>query len=186
MNEHVMRVLFGAQKQSLRQNVAIANFVEEYLGCDDMDLHSESAVVNSIITEIALLSQQESIDYVSDKLFLQYILGMEGYQAMVQNIPGVVESHAVGENGKVVFSFKPQEESASTWSEDKINIARKAQEECDRYKHADTMDSLSAEDEAWALIKQILECCPPERRAHLPADDALAAILLSKSYWAAN
>ena len=75
MNENLMRVLFGAQKQSLKQNVAICNFVEEFL--DISEGMSESEIVNRITAELNDLKKEAAnIEewYLSDKLFLQHTI----------------------------------------------------------------------------------------------------------------
>ena len=50
MNNCIKKVLFGNQKQSLRQNVAIVNFVEEYLTSSDQpySLNTEEQVCQAI------------------------------------------------------------------------------------------------------------------------------------------
>ena len=76
MNENLMRVLFGAQKQSLKQNVAICNFVEEFL--DISEGMSESEIVNRITAELNDLKKEAAnieVWYLSDKRYPSAITG---------------------------------------------------------------------------------------------------------------
>ena len=100
MNENLMRVLFGAQKQSLKQNVAICNFVEEFH--DKSEGMSESEIVNRITAELNDLKKEAAnIEewYLSDKLFLQYMLGVNGCNAEMNGVSGTISATPFGENG---------------------------------------------------------------------------------------
>lgn len=183
MNENLMRVLFGAQKQSLKQNVAICNFVEEYL--DISEGMGESDIVKRITAELNDLKQEaSSIEewYLSDKLFLQYMLGVNGCNAVMKGITGTIIASPIGENGKMSFEFDCGDVNPAT--ED--NLVRSLLVERSKNSCDDTKKARSLEDEAYALIKEMMDACPPNERCHLPEDDALAAILFSKAYWAAR
>lgn len=183
MNENLMRVLFGAQKQSLKQNVAICNFVEEFL--DISEGMSESEIVNRITAELNDLKKEAAnIEewYLSDKLFLQYMLGVNGCNAVMKGVSGTISATPIGENGKMFFEFDCGEVDPET--DDKLVrslLVERSKNSCEDMKKV-----RSLEDEAYALIKEMLDACPPNERCHLPEDDALAAILFSKAYWAAR
>jgi len=190
MNNCIKKVLFGNQKQSLRQNVAIVNFVEEYLTSSDQpySLNTEEQVCQAIEREVNFLcNNKPEAWYISDKLFLQYILGMEGWNAISQNVPGQVLRHEVGENGKVVFTYCPMgEHSINEWSDERRKAALIARKENDSWNSVNKNKAASKEDEAWALVEKIIKSVPPARREQVPEDDALAAVVLSQEYWRVN
>ena len=190
MNECIKKVLFGNQKQSLRQNIAIVNFVEEYLSsaAQSYSLTTEERVCQAIEREVNFLCNNKPDQwFISDKLFLQYILGVEGWEAISHDVPGQVSRHDVGENGKVVFTYCPMgEQNIAEWSEDKRKAAFTARKENDSWNSEEKHKAASKEDEAWALVEKIVASVPPARREQVPEDDALAAVVLSQEYWRVN
>lgn len=183
MNECVKTVLFGGQKQSLRQNEAIVNFVTRYLmETGNSDVSSEGGVVKGIQTALEDLvcncMNGGKLDQIDEVLFLQYIVGMDAYEAIVSGVKGNIIYNTAGDKGKVVFDYIITDEFTASEQMMERNIACRENRENGNLKK-----SLDAEDEAWALINKIVNLCSPAERAELPADDALAAILLSKDYW---
>ena len=192
MNNCIKKILFGNQKQSLRQNIAIVNFIEDYLTSADSqyDLNTEEQVCQAIESEIEFLRNIGSADEwtVSEKLFSQYILGMEGWDAILHDVPGDVERHAVGENGKVVFTYRPLDVTGdvSAQTEETRSVALAAKKVNDSWSCEEKQEAASKEDEAWDLVEKIVNSVPPARREHVPEDDALAAVVLSQEYWRVN
>lgn len=192
MNNCIKKILFGNQKQSLRQNIAIVNFIEDYLTSADSqyDLNTEEQVCQAIESEIEFLRNIGSADEwtVSEKLFSQYILGMEGWDAILHDVPGDVERHAVGENGKVVFTYRPLDVAGdvSAQTEEAHSAALAAKKVNESWTCEEKREAASKEDEAWVLIEKIVNSVPPARREQVPEDDALAAIMLSQEYWRVN
>lgn len=187
MNQCIMKVLFGNQKQALRQNEALANFVEDYLKgskwCVE-PMSTEEVVTRCIKDTLHTLVTRDDEDVFSlaDHLFVQYTLGMEAWDAVMAGIPGVIESTYAGDSGKVVFSYIPNAEGAGEANLEIINKAREVSEKNNSSEHVKT---LSKGDAAWELIEKIIAMCPPSQRSELPDEDYLAAILLSESYWKA-
>lgn len=177
MNEYVMRVLFGAQKQALRQNEAVAVFVEDYIkaGTPHVVLDSCKQVREAISSELEFLCEGSQPELsLSDKLFIQYILGMEAYDLMRSGGRLAISSTEIGEHGKVKFSLHklPEfEEGAGIIYDEHVKATDRAKAQG------------SKEDEAWKLVEEMLSACPPAHREDLPDDDVLAAISMSKEYW---
>lgn len=188
MNEAIKKVLFGAQKQSLKQNEAIVNFIEDYFCANGVpSVNTEQRAIEAIVDNLNdIIKNVPEKWMIADKLFVEYVLGVNARQAIAAHVPGMIETHSVGENGKVVFSFSPQcAVDTDTWDEDKRKYAAATRCESDSWNDSSKRKALSGEEEAWKLIQEIIDACPPSQRAELPTDDALAAILLSKTYWSA-
>lgn len=192
MNNCIKTVLFGNQKQSLRQNIAVVNFIEDFLVTEDKQcvLNTEEQVCQAIERKIDFLCSLTSLTgwLDSEKLFLQYILGMEGWDAISHDIPGKVERHAVGKTGKVVFTYCPSDVH-DYWpvpTEEVRSAALAAKKVNDSWACEEKREAASKEDEAWALVEKIVNSVPPARREQVPEDDALAAVMLSQEYWRVN
>lgn len=173
MNKEIQTVLFGAQKQSLRQNVAIVNFVEHVIA-NEQGSNVEEKILNKLqsIYEAGATSNYDEAD-----LFLQYIVGVDAYEEIKAQTKGVFVSHSVGDNGKVVFDFVPSEEVEVTDRVKNLVDAQKVWDDGAGKKAA------TAEDSAYELVRKIVGMCPPGVREELPQDDVLAAVVLSQQYW---
>lgn len=183
MNENLMRVLFGAQKQSLKQNIAICNFVEEYLALNgDETVNQISSRIARELADLQKDAAENTEWYLSDKLFMQYMLGVNGCEAICKRVPGTITMTPIGENGKMSFEFDCGSVDPATENP----LERKLLVEKANNSSEDKIKARSLEDDAYALIKEMLDACPPNERVHLPEDDALAAILFSKAYWSAR
>lgn len=182
MNENIKKVLFGNQKQSLKQNEAIVNFVEEFLdGSDFSTLESTRESILSGLEHLATVAAEGTkLRRLEDKLFVEYILGVDGRAAMEGKDPCKLMWKPVGENGKIVFYVEP------TGSENLSDYSVRLSEEAKQLTSEQGEKAANKEDLAWELIQKILSVTPQAKRAELPKEDALAAILVSKEYWAVN
>lgn len=182
MNENIKKVLFGNQKQSLKQNEAIVNFVEEFLlGSDFSTLESTRESIMSGLEQLANRAAKEGkLSRLEDKLFVEYILGVDGRAAMEGKDPCKLMWKSVGDNGKIAFYVEP------TGSENLSDYSVRLAGEAKSITSEQGVKAANKEDLAWELIKKIMDMTPPAKRAELPKDDALAAILVSKEYWAVN
>lgn len=186
MNEHIMRVLFGAQKQAKRQNEAMVNFIEGYIeaGNSGLKLESDEDVKRVLRDELQYLSECPSEWGLSDKLFVQYLLGVEAAELMLGGVSGVIVGKEAGERGKYVFYYlgsnlpfhKPE-------PEEQRERSNRVFSEYERANDSSAMLRGLYEDDAWRLIEEILAEYPADMRAALPEDDALAAVWLSQDYW---
>lgn len=188
MNECIKRVLFGNQKQSLKQNEAIVNFVEDYLKAE----HGESVVlttedkVSARITESLQCFADGSLvetTVLTSKLFIQYTLGVEAWAAISAQVPGKIVKDENVVTGKVNFCYVPDVNLDLVLAPTALELAEKAREVGDYSNSAESHKARTGESVAWELIEKIIAMCPPSERSELPADDSLAAILLSQSYW---
>lgn len=178
MNKEIQTVLFGAQKQSLRQNVAIVNFVDHVIANEPGNT-TEEKILSKLKSLYEFYNTDSCIatDYDESDLFLQYVVGVDAYEVIKSKTKGVFVSHGVGDNGKVVFDFVPSEDAELNDTIAGLFESSKVWESGDGKKAA------SNEDKAYELVKKILSMCPPAMRAELPQDDVLAAVVLSEQYW---
>ena len=180
MNEYVKKVLFGAQRQASKQNEAIVDLVEHYVGKENCT--SEEKVVSGIMDKIAIVDKL-SHDVgnkltTADRVFITSILGKTGIAAIESGEDFDLRTEYVGTNGKVNFYLVPQ------GGESEVAMALKAEE--DRRNSDAHREAVSKEDYADELIRKILSVTPPAKRAELPEDDARAALCVSKEYWSVN
>lgn len=188
MNEAIKKVLFGNQKQSLKQNIAITNFVEDYL----VTSYPESALGDSeAVSTVISTALKELVDnppeqwMLTDKLFVEYTLGVEAFEAISKGVAGDIRGTFPGDSGKVVFSFVPTGMTGESTEDPLMEVASRAKAVADSYVSDAHEKAATAEDKAWDLVREIIAACPPSQRAELPEDDVLAAVLLSESYWRA-
>lgn len=186
MNKYIKQLMFGNQKQALRQNEAVANFIEGYLeaGCPTCDLNNKDAIVAEMSVLLnELTTTPPTVWQLTDKLFVQYTLGVEVFDALVAGVRGRALAVVTGETGKVVFKFYPEDVTDAEADVERMKVVERVNAMTDSYDSEEGRKSRSAEDEAWALIEKIIALSAPSYRAELPEDDRLAAILLSESYW---
>ena len=180
MNEYVKKVLFGAQRQASKQNEAVVDLVEYYIGKENCT--SEEKVVSCIMDKIASVDKlSNDIDNkltTADRVFITSILGKTGIAAIESGEDFDLRTEYVGTNGKINFYLVPQGGTSE------VAMELKAEEE--RRNSDAHRESVSKEDYADELIKKILSVTPPAKRAELPEDDARAALCVSKEYWSTN
>jgi hypothetical protein len=187
MNEAIKKVLFGNQKQSLRQNEAIVNFVDEYLksfGYNSIDdtTTARHAIANTL-SNLEGGFRHGEVARLEDKLFLEYILGVDGYEAVLSGVECRLGWKPAGDSGKIIFYVAPDDMNGEHDSSPLMSRLTLAEEKiCSR----EGDKARSAEDEAWELVNKMNSMMPPSVRAELPQDDALAAILFSQQYWKYN
>lgn len=174
MNEHIMKILFGNQKQAMKQNEAIVNFVDQFMqqsdaSCYNVDTYDATAT--TIETNINFLLLRPEQWNLSEVLFMQYLLGVEACMRIKAGAPAKILVQRGTSSPKIVFTAKLLSEVED------VDVLKYE----DERKNID--DALTAEDEAYRLIQEMVSLCPPAQRATLPEDDALAAILLSEGYW---
>lgn len=177
MNESVKRLLFGNQKQSLRQNEAISHFVEEYIGAGSVTdlVELRQMVMNNVAKAVEKFDAGEGVG-LADKLFIEYIVGSDGLAAVQEHVPCSIKWKPVGDNGKVMFYLEPAGNVEGTAA---LNLSAQAS----KYESKESKKAASREDEAWELVRKMLSSIAPSMREELPTDDALAAIMVSKEYW---
>lgn len=191
MNEHIMKILFGNQKQAMRQNEAIANFVANYM-CSTSEewsrLSTYEGALSSLESELNYLVRHGHPEEwkMADDLFVQYLLGMEAHAALKAGIECLFKSKTVKDSPKVVFMAVPSLYDNDV-AEDYVELVKGLRDNENKYSsESDSMKALTAEEEAYALAHEMVEACPPSRRTTLPENEVLAAILFAKEYYAAE
>lgn len=171
-------VLFGQQKQSARQMEVVEEFVHDYIerkypGVTDWnDLSSVDQSIGSVLEDLMELLQypssfpgDENYAAPEDWLFARLFLGYEAVDDVCENRDCMFTiGSQTQENGKIVYHAWMSEDEAGEQLEEDVP------------KLLDT-------SEADAIVDKVISSCPPSEREKLPADDKLAAVLLSRSYW---
>lgn len=189
MNENVKKVLFGNQRQALKQNEAIVNFIESYMMPTDLstDVAVKEAILKNIEKLVDKIDKGGKLENLEDKLFLEYILGVNGREILESHVPCEICTNYVGDHGKIAFYLNPLANVGDVKTNPMALL--KATRNAETHYGSVNMKHKTAgeaEDAAWDLVQRIVRDIPPAKRSELPEDDALAAILCSKEYWAVN
>ena len=162
-------IIFGKQKQSSRQMEVVVDFVKNYLinhgyeqNLDDMNA-ADRAIADALFDLIPEMWELDTEKGTLDWFFLRLFLGNAACTDMWKN-PGDYDINSVVQsNGKIhYYAYEVYD------GEDETDI--------DVPQIVDTTD-------AEKIVEMVISSCPPSEREKLPADDKLAAVLLSQAYW---
>lgn len=162
-------IIFGNQKQSSRQMEVVVEFVKNYLtshgygqNLEDSDA-SDKAIANALFDLIPEIWKMDTKKGTLDWFFLRLFLGNDACTDMWKN-PADYDINSVTQaNGKIhYYAYVVYDE------EDELDM--------DVPQIVDTTD-------AEKIVETVINSCPPSERSKLPADDKLAAVLLSQAYW---